>query len=209
MKKLAIKSIAVLCLGAFIFTGCQKDNDTDVDTNTGSGKTTTEETKDALDDSDGGQMKVDTETKASPKAPEELKLKDAYEIYNEKYPDSQIKEMSLEEDNNMFVYKFSGVKDGQAYEVKVNAEDLSLVNEGLDDDIDKDDNDVTFKFEDYSNVEEYVKDILAENDGYYFKEWKVEEDDDQFVLKLEIRKDSHEIDYKINPSDGTVIEKDE
>lgn len=208
MKKFMIKSLAVLTIGGLVFTGCQKGNDANTDTSskTTNEKTTMEENKEALEKSDDGKMEVDTSTKPSPEAPANLKLAEAYNVYQEKHPESSLKEMSLEEDDNLFVYKFQGRKNNEEYELKLNAEDLSVIKDETDTDND-DDDDLLFNFSEMSEVEEYVKNVLSENDGYSLDEWKVEEDDNQFVLKVEIRKDGDKVEYKIDPKNGNVIEK--
>lgn len=131
---------------------------------------------------------------------------EAFDIYMEKYPNTQVKEIELDSRNNIFVYKVEGFDENKVYKVYINADTGNIINteEKLSKNRHK-----GFSKDNLNKVEELVnKAIGAEGIGARLDDWEIEIENGILVLEIEIDKIvGKDVKYKYNLETGELILK--
>ncbi len=131
---------------------------------------------------------------------------EAFDIYMEKYPNTQVKEIELDSRNNTFVYKVEGFDENKVYKVYIDADTGNIINteEKLSKNRHK-----GFSKDNLNKVEELVnKAIGAEGIGARLDDWEIEIENGILVLEIEIDKIiGKDVKYKYNLETGELILK--
>lgn len=131
---------------------------------------------------------------------------DAFDVYVEEYPNTIVKEIELELDSNIYVYKVEGYDNEKEYKVYVDAVggEITQIKEkffqGKHKEITKES----------ANKIQAVVDKALEDAGQNSElhEWSLEIKDRELVLALEIRlEDGTEIKYKYDLDTSTLLKK--
>ncbi|MCK9216976.1 MAG: PepSY domain-containing protein [Firmicutes bacterium] len=132
---------------------------------------------------------------------------EAFDIYMERYPNTQVKEIELDSRNNVFVYKVEGFDESKVYKVYIDADTGNILNteEKLSRDRHR-----GFSKDNLNKVEELVNmAIAAEGIGARLDDWEIEIENGVLVLEIEIDKIvGRDVKYKYNLETGELILKD-
>lgn len=134
---------------------------------------------------------------------------EAFDIYMEKYPDTKVKQVQLDEEMGNYLYKVEGFKDYTEYELEIDPIDGSILKEHMEEDDDMDSLEIT-----RANVEKVaalVDRALAESgEDAKLEEWTIEIDDGIVELEIEIdKKGLDDVEYKYNVETGQLLEMDD
>ncbi len=140
-----------------------------------------------------------------------VKPEDAFDIYMEKYPDSQVKEIQLDREDGKYIYEVEGFDSEREYEIKINPFNGDILKE--DEEMDSMDDDDRLKVITRANVEKVqalVDDAIGDvGEGAKLEEWTIEEDDGIIELEVEIEREGlDDIEYKYNVETGELLEID-
>lgn len=194
---LSIFAVSALALTACGTSGEVTDSDTtppaveEQEEDTSTDDVTTEETTETADD----YMNITIQ-------PEE-----AFDIYQDKYPDVTITQIQLDKDMGSYVYKVEGFEGTTEYELKIDPIDGAILKEDMDTD---DDIDEAITRENVTKVKALVDQALADiGDDAKLEEWTLDMDDG--IAKLEIEFDKKGMDdeeHTYNVETGELIEID-
>ena len=130
----------------------------------------------------------------------------AFDVYVEEYPNTTVKEVELELDGNIYVYKVEGYDDEREYKVYVDAVDGEITQikekffQGKHKEITK---------ESANKIQAVVDQALqAAGANSALHEWTLDIKNRELVLTLEIRlEDGSEIEYKYDLDTATLLKK--
>lgn len=198
--------LSLLAVSALALTACGTD-DAEPDTTMPVVEEQEDTTTDETTTDEGTDADVET-----PKADEALNLtlqpEEAFDIYQDKYPNATITQLQLDKDMGSFVYKVDGFEGNMEMELKIDPMDGTVLKEETDTDDDMDDAAITR--EHVTKVIELVEQALTEaGDGAQIKEWTLDMDDGIAKLEVELDKkgmDNEERTYNVDT--GALIEID-
>lgn len=123
--------------------------------------------------------------------------------------DGDLVELELDQEGGDWVYNVSMENESEEYEVRLLADDLSIMNEQTENNDDSDMND-GFAYEDAIPHEEAVQTAIDEVGGE-LEGWTLDRDDGQLEYDVEmVNTDSgNDMDVTINAESGEVIETDD
>ena len=180
--------------------GSVEDNSSDDTGGSDDGETdTAEEDSGSSDESSDSGVAVLDELGSTPE--------DAVSAAQENF-DGELVELELDEDSDQWVYKVNLENDSEEYEVKLSAEDLSVLSEETDTDDDNDTKD-QFSYEDAIPHDEAVQTAIDEVGGE-LEGWTLDKDDGQLEYDIDVRNsdNGNDTDVTINAESGEVIEVD-
>lgn len=137
-----------------------------------------------------------------------LSAEDAVKIFNDKYANVNIDEISFEKNNGVYAYEINGFDDASEYEIEVNAVDGSIIKDkvGKDNTADKKAIDLGL----IKNIDELVATSLKDaGDGYHLNSFSLEHEAGITKLELEVENASvKDIEYEYNLETKELIKKD-
>ena len=137
-----------------------------------------------------------------------LSAEDAVKIFNDKYANVNIDEISFEKDNGVYAYEINGFDDANEYELEVNAADGSIIKEKSEKD-----NTANKKAIDLGlikNIDELVATSLKDaGDGYHLDSFSIEHEAGITKLDIEVEDaNGKDIEYEYNLETKELIKKD-
>lgn len=203
--------LSLLAVSALALTACgTNDGTTEPDVNepavegqeeSAADETTTEESTD------------DTEVEvASPTADDYANLtlqpEEAFDIYQDQYPNAKITQIQLDKDMGNFVYKVEGFEDKREIELKIDPIDGTILKEDTDQDDDMDDLPITR--DQVTKIKALVDEALTDAGAdTQLEEWTLDMDDGIPTLEIELDKkgmDDEERTYNVET--GVLLEID-
>lgn len=139
-----------------------------------------------------------------------LSAEDAVKIFNDKYANVNIDEISFEKDNGAYAYEINGFDDANEYELEINASDGSIIKDKSEKDntADKKALDLTL----IKNIDELVAASLKDaGDGYQLDSFGLEHETVGDFTKLDVELEDasgKDIEYEYNLETKELIKKD-
>lgn len=201
LEKLQLSFVSLAALGLLVACATEPDSDNSMPPAEEQEEATEESTTDTTEN-------VDEKTTESDYASLTLHPEEAFDIFQEEYPNAKITEIQLDKDNGSFVYEVEGFEGTTEYELKIDPMEGNILKENTDTEDDLDDMEITR--EDVEKVMALVDQAISEADeGAQLKEWTIDEDDG--IVKLEIELDLDGFDdqeYTYNVETGELLEID-
>lgn len=201
--------LSLLAVSALALTACGTD-DMDPDTP----MPAVEEQEDtSTDDATTDETTEETDAAAETPAADDyasltLQPEEAFDIYQDKYPNATITQIQLDKDMGSYVYKVEGFEGTMEYELKIDPMDGAILKEDIDTEDDMDDLAITR--EHVEKVMALVDQALADaGDGAMLEEWTLDMDDGIAKLDIDLDKtgmDDEERTYNVDT--GELIEID-
>ena len=137
-----------------------------------------------------------------------LSAEDAVKIFNDKYANVNIDEISFELDNGVYAYEINGFDDANEYELEVNAADGSIIKEKSEKDNTADKKAIDLGL--IKNIDELVATSLKDaGDGYHLDSFSIEHEAGITKLDIEVENASgKDIEYEYNLETKELIKKD-
>ena len=137
-----------------------------------------------------------------------LSAEDAVKIFNDKYANVNIDEISFEKDNGFYAYEINGFDDANEYELEVNAADESIIKEKSEKDNTADKKAIDLGL--IKNIDELVGTSLKDaGDGYHLDSFSIEHEAGITKLDIEVENASgKDIEYEYNLETKELIKKD-
>lgn len=137
-----------------------------------------------------------------------LSAEDAVKIFNDKYANVNIDEISFELDNGVYVYEINGFDDASEYELEVNAVDGSIIKDKVEKDNTSDKKAIDLGL--IKNIDELVATSLKDaGDGYYLNSFSIEHEAGINKLDVEVEDaNGKDIEYEYNLETKELIKKD-
>lgn len=135
-------------------------------------------------------------------------IEDAIEEAKSKF-DGELTDIGVSTKNNQYVYKIELENDTEEYEVSLDVNDLSVVEEETEKEDDSEDNDY-FDYKDLVKVEEAIETAKKEVDGKV-EEWSTDFEDGKLYYEISIIQDSdnEDVDVIIDAYTGDFLEIDD
>lgn len=188
MKKFNLVLALVLVL-SLALVGCNNAPSTMDETDQNKMQDVASETDTAGDD-------AKTDSNAATQNAISLSAEDAVKIFNDKYANVNIDEISFEKDNGVYAYEINGFDDANEYELEVNAADGSIIKEKSEKDNTADKKALDLSL--IKNIDELVASSLSEaGEGYHL---------DSFSLEYETVGDFTKLDVELEDASGKDIE---
>ena len=204
------KLLAILLAGTFVFAGCNSETDKDTNDQTKveeTAKEATEETETSEDSKEENTEAEETETAEENAQDENIEVvlpdnKVTLKAASYKFESHvggmpyDLTEVSYDvEDNGEAFYTFEGVKDGQEYSLKVNANSA----EAMEAEVEKnDDSENSVDLGKSIPPEEAMRIAIESNGGGIVKEWTLYNDGEGEKYKIELEDDTEIIVNAIN-----------
>lgn len=139
-----------------------------------------------------------------------LSADDAMKIFNDKYANVKIDEISFEKDNGVYAYEINGFDDASEYELEVNAADGSIIKDKSEKDRDPDDKAIDLAL--LGNVNELIESAKTDaGEGFYLDSYSIDVEDSSSITKIEIEvknTNGKDIEYEYNLETKELIKKD-
>lgn len=139
-----------------------------------------------------------------------LSAEDAVKIFNDKYANVNIDEISFEKDNGVYAYEINGFDDANEYELEVNAADGSIIKDKSEKDRDPDDKAIDLAL--LGNVNELIESAKTDaGEGFYLDSYSIDVEDSSSITKIDIEvknANGKEIEYEYNLDTKELIKKD-
>lgn len=137
-----------------------------------------------------------------------LSAEDAVKIFNDKYANVNIDEISFELDNGVYVYEINGFDDANEYELEVNAADGSIIKDKSEKDNTADKKAIDLGL--IKNIDELVATSLKDaGDGYHLDSFSIEHEAGITKLDIEVEDaNGKDIEYEYNLETKELIKKD-
>lgn len=137
-----------------------------------------------------------------------LSAEDAVKIFNDKYANVNIDEISFEKDNGVYAYEINGFDDASEYEIEVNAVDGSIIKEKSEKDNTADKKAIDLGL--IKNIDELVATSIKDaGDGYHLNSFSLEHEAGITKLDIEVEDASgKDIEYEYNLETKELIKKD-
>lgn len=137
-----------------------------------------------------------------------LSAEDAVKIFNDKYANVNIDEISFELDNGVYAYEINGFDDANEYELEVNAADGSIIKDKSEKDNTADKKAIDLGL--IKNIDELVATSLKDaGDGYHLNSFSLEHEAGITKLDIEVEDASgKDIEYEYNLETKELIKKD-
>ena len=200
MKKFNLVLVLVLVL-SLALVGCNNAPQTMDETDQSKMQNVASEADTAGDD-------AKTDSNAASENAITLSAEDAVKIFNDKYANVNIDEISFEKDNGVYAYEINGFDDANEYELEVNAADGSIIKDKVEKDntADKKALDLTL----IKNIDELVATSLKDaSDGYHLDSFSIEHEAGINKLDIEVEDaNGKDIEYEYNLETKELIKKD-
>lgn len=132
----------------------------------------------------------------------------AFDKFKELHADMDLTHFELSYDNGRLAYDLEGEKDGQDVDVVLDANDLSVIKDDLDNDDDATVNPAISK-DMLAKIDALVDEAIKDRDGSYATSYSLSHDDGRWVLEVETKdQNKQEVEYSYNLETGELIEKD-
>lgn len=137
-----------------------------------------------------------------------LSAEDAVKIFNDKYANVNIDEISFELDNGVYAYEINGFDDASEYELEVNAVDGSIIKDKVEKDNTADKKAIDLGL--IKNIDELVATSLKDaGDGYHLDSFSIEHEAGITKLDIEVEDaNGKDIEYEYNLETKELIKKD-
>ncbi|WP_294983915.1 PepSY domain-containing protein [uncultured Fenollaria sp.] len=137
-----------------------------------------------------------------------LSAEDAVKIFNDKYANVNIDEISFEKDNGVYAYEINGFDDANEYELEVNAADGSIIKEKSEKDNTADKKAIDLGL--IKNIDELVATSIKDaGDGYHLNSFSIEHEAGITKLDIEVEDaNGKDIEYEYNLETKELIKKD-
>ena len=137
-----------------------------------------------------------------------LSAEDAVKIFNDKYANVNIDEISFEKNNGVYAYEINGFDDANEYELEVNASDGSIIKEKSEKDNTADKKAIDLGL--IKNIDELVATSLKDaGDGYHLDSFSIEHEAGITKLDIEVEDaNGKDIEYEYNLETKELIKKD-
>lgn len=225
-KKILLPLAVVLALG---LTACTaNDGNTDPEPGTPPVEDPTVDDKPAADEETPDEETPDQETTNDETTGEEqadenkdissdssaynfkVKPEEAFDNYMDKYPDTKVRKIEVDEDNGKYVYKVEGFDDSSEYELKMDTENGNAIKEDKDS-LDKDENYTELSRADAKKIQDIVNKAMNEaGDNAKLSEWTLDTENGKPMLEVEIdREGQDDIEHTYNVETGELVEEDD
>lgn len=168
-----------------------------------------DEAKDKADEvADDVKDKADEITddkKASDPLSVELTLKEASEIFEKEYPDANLVDLKLENENNKWYYEMEGESTDKDFELKIDADTGKIIDQEEEEDKSQDP-DKALHLVDYLEAKEVVK--LAKKEGIDQIESMALDREDNGKVYWEVESVDGDMEVAFDAMTGKVLEKD-
>lgn len=200
MKKFNLVLVLVLVL-SLTLVGCNKAPQTMDETDQSKMQNVASEADTAGDDA-----KTDSNTATENAIT--LSAEDAVKIFNDKYANVNIDEISFEKDNGVYAYEINGFDDASEYELEVNAVDGSIIKDKVEKDNTADKKAIDLGL--IKNIDELVATSLKDaGDGYHQNSFSLEHEAGITKLDIEVEDaNGKDINYEYNLETKELIKKD-
>ena len=139
-----------------------------------------------------------------------LSAEDAVKIFNDKYANVNIDEISFEKDNGVYAYEINGFDDANGYELEVNASDGSIIKEKSEKDRNLDDKAIDLAL--LESVDELIESVKTDaGEGFYLDSYCIDVEDSSSITKIDIEvknANGKDIEYEYNLDTKELIKKD-
>ncbi|MFP5527724.1 PepSY domain-containing protein [Peptococcus simiae] len=132
----------------------------------------------------------------------------AFDKFKDLHADMDLTQFELSYDNGRLVYDLEGEKDGQDVDVVLDANDLSVIKDDLDNDDDAT-VDPAISKDMLAKIDALVEEAIKDREGSYATGYSLSHDDGRWVLDVETKdQNKQEVEYSYNLETGELIEKD-
>lgn len=203
-KKWLIPLIIVLIVA---FTACTAGNGNNADKEDPPPVVDETPDKDTSGDQEPGTDSTNKDNNAV--AYEDIKLTplDAFDSYMEKYPNTKVKKVELDQDFGSYVYKVEGFDGEKEYELDIHPITGEIIKE--DTDMEKD-NDGEITKAHVEKVQKIVEGALKEaGEGAKLDQWTLEMEKGKVQVEVEIDKEGFDDVENTYDIEGNLLEKDE
>lgn len=139
-----------------------------------------------------------------------LSAEDAVKIFNDKYANVNIDEISFEKDNGVYAYEINGFDDANEYELEVNAADGSIIKDKSEKDNTADKKAIDLAL--LGNVNELIESAKTDaGEGFYLDSYSIDVEDSGSITKIDIEvknASGKDIEYEYNLETKELIKKD-
>lgn len=139
-----------------------------------------------------------------------LSAEDAVKIFNDKYANVNIDEISFEKDNGVYAYEINGFDDANEYELEINASDGSIIKEKSEKDRNLDDKAIDLAL--LESVDELIESVKTDaGEGFYLDSYSIDVEDSSSITKIDIEvknTSGKDIEYEYNLETKELIKKD-
>ncbi|QYA48579.1 PepSY domain-containing protein [Nosocomiicoccus ampullae] len=221
-----IKLTSLLLALSLTLAACSNDEETTNNENTEDNSTeqteTTNESNDSNEDSndddsdDNNSSETNNEnTSNESNTNDELdmsqfdtSIEDAIEEAKSNF-DGELTDIGVSTENNQYVYKIELESDTEEYEVSLDVNDLSVVEEETEKEDDSEDNDY-FQYNDLVKVEDAIETAKKEVDGKV-EEWSTDFEDGKLYYEISIiqNSDNEDVDVIIDAYTGDFVKIDD
>lgn len=202
MKKFNLVLVLVLVL-SLTLVGCNKAPQTMDETDQSKMQNVASEADTAGDDA-----KTDSNTATENAIT--LSAEDAVKIFNDKYANVNIDEISFEKDNGVNAYEINGFDDASEYELEINAADGSIIKEKSEKDRNLDDKAIDLAL--LESVDELIESAKTDaGEGFYLDSYSIDVEDSSSITKIDIEvknASGKDIEYEYNLETKELIKKD-
>ena len=164
--------------------------------------------QDVASEADTAGDDAKTDSKAATENAITLSAEDAVKIFNDKYANVNIDEISFEKDNGVYAYEINGFDDASEYELEVNAADGSIIKDKVEKDNTSDKKAIDLGL--IKNIDELVATSIKDaGDGYHLNSFSLEHEAGITKLDVEVENASgKDIEYEYNLETKELIKKD-
>ena len=221
-----IKITSLLLALSLTLAACSNDEETTNTENTGDNNSEQTETTNESNDSNEDSNEDDSDDNSSSETNNEstsnesntndeldmsqfdTSIEDAIEEAKSKF-DGELTDIGVSTKNNQYVYKIELENDTEEYEVSLDVNDLSVLEEETEKEDDSEDNDY-FDYKDLVKVEDAIETAKKEVDGKV-EEWSTDFEDGKLYYEISIIQDSdnEDVDVIIDAYTGDFVEIDD
>lgn len=164
--------------------------------------------QDVASEADTAGDDAKTDSKAATENAITLSAEDAVKIFNDKYANVNIDEISFEKDNGVYAYEINGFDDANEYELEVNAADGSIIKDKVEKDNTSDKKAIDLGL--INNIDELVATSIKDaGDGYHLNSFSIEHEAGITKLDIEVEDaNGKDIEYEYNLETKELIKKD-
>lgn len=192
-----MKKFILVLVFAFALVGCQKAETTQTPAETNTTK-------------DGQVLDTTDEKSTEQKVADNISLDDALKVFTNKYPETNIEDISFDKDKQTSKYEIEAFDESNEYDIEISAKDGSIIKDNSEKDHTANkkaiDNGLV------SKVDGLIVDILKDaGSDYYLDSYSIEYDETKAYTQLEIEvknSSGKDIEYKYNLETGELIKKD-
>lgn len=154
--------------------------------------------QDVASEADTAGDDAKTDSKAATENAITLSAEDAVKIFNDKYANVNIDEISFEKDNGVYAYEINGFDDANEYELEVNAADGSIIKDKVEKDNTSDKKAIDLGL--IKNIDELVATSIKDaGDGYHLNSFSIEHEAGITKLDIEVEDaNGKDIEYEYN-----------